>query len=333
MRRRLFPLIYIATLLTYTTACATPSPIPTETPQAITVTSSPSPVLLTETPPTATEVHHTQDPNCRNEALFVADITVPDETLLAAGEAFVKTWEIRNVGTCTWNENYSLVFASGEQLGSELSISLSQTVPDSSLQISVEMVAPAANGTFTSIYQLKDPNGELIPVGALDHIWVKIIVGNGTVVILPTTTGPISTNAPASTCTPQRNASYETEILAFINQARTDNGLSALSLNVQLSAAANQHSADMACNSLLSHTGSNGSSVASRVAAQGYATSYSVENIYAGGTAQNALNWWMNDQIHRDVILDSGLSEIGIGYAYVGTSTYGGYFSVVFSSP
>ena len=317
-------LISVIMTLTYITACSPSTPAPTEAPPVMTATPPPAPP--TNIPGTPTHALPPQDQNCTDEAVFVADMTIPDDTKLSAGEAFTKTWKLRNSGTCTWNESYSLEFVSGDQMSSPLTVPLNETAPEETLQISVSLVAPVTSGIFTGVYQFKNTLGEVISIGKVDNIWLRIIVEDGTVAIPPTSTlsGP---------CNPDRNPAYESEILTLINNARANNGLSTLSLNAQLMAATDAHSEDMACNSLLSHTGSDGSSVVSRVAAQGYSALYIVENIYAGGTAQDAVNWWMNDQTHREAILSKQVSEIGIGYAYLGSSTYGGYFSVNLASP
>jgi len=44
-------------------------------------------------------------------------VTVPDGWLITPGLVFKKTWRLKNIGTCTWTRNYSLVFAGGEQMG------------------------------------------------------------------------------------------------------------------------------------------------------------------------------------------------------------------------
>ncbi len=333
MKSKLKYLIFILGTLSFTAACSRSVDIPTAIPPtetAVVPPTSETPLPPTKIPATPSKIPPTQDPNCTNEALFIADITIPDDTALSAGEAFVKTWRIQNSGTCIWNTSYKLVFSSGEQMNSALSIPLSETPPDETIDISIDLIAPSSNGSYTGIYQFQNAQGEVFNVGALDNIWLRIIVESGAIAPPATAEGP--TAAPG-TCNPDRNAAYESEILTLINNARANNGLSALSLNTQLQAAADAHSKDMACNSLLSHTGSDGSSVSSRVAAQGYAASYSAENIYAGGTAQDAFTWWMNDQLHKDAILDTRITEVGIGYAYLGTSTYGGYFAVDFASP
>ncbi|MBN1451549.1 MAG: CAP domain-containing protein, partial [Anaerolineales bacterium] len=83
----------------------------------------------------------------------------------------------------------------------------------------------------------------------------------------------------------------------------------------------------------ISHTGSDGSYVSTRIAETGYAASYTEEIIYAGGGPQTAFDWWMNDKLHRDAILSAKSTEMGIGYAYLSSSAHGGYFTVDFASP
>src|SRR5512136_442115 len=90
----------------------TPSPvftqtyIPTETiVPTITETPSPSPI-----PPTTVV-----DTYCDNSA-FVADVTIPDHTILAPGQVFEKTWTFKNTGTCTWKPGYTIIFMNGNAM-------------------------------------------------------------------------------------------------------------------------------------------------------------------------------------------------------------------------
>ncbi len=41
------------------------------------------------------------------------------------------------------------------------------------------------------------------------------------------------------------------------------------------------------------------------------------------------MTWWMNDQIHRDAILNPKSTEMGVGYAYFSMD----YIAVDFGSP
>jgi uncharacterized protein YkwD len=103
----------------------------------------------------------------------------------------------------------------------------------------------------------------------------------------------------------------------------------------QLTTAARNHGTDMACNHFFSHTGSDGSTVAMRVAAQGYSASWVGENIFAGWSAspQSAFDWWMGSAPHRANLLNANYTEIGIGYIYEANSDYKGYFTAVFARP
>jgi hypothetical protein len=77
-------------------------------PSGVTVTPSPVPPTITPSP-----VPPAPGPSsCTNTAAFVQDVTVPDGTNWAPGQAFNKIWQVRNTGTCTWS-GYQLAFASG----------------------------------------------------------------------------------------------------------------------------------------------------------------------------------------------------------------------------
>src|SRR5215216_5539815 len=41
-----------------------------------------------------------------NNNVFEGDVTIPDGTIMKPGEDFVKTWAVRNTGSCTWDEGY-----------------------------------------------------------------------------------------------------------------------------------------------------------------------------------------------------------------------------------
>lgn len=146
-----------------------------------------------------------------------------------------------------------------------------------------------------------------------------------------------TTTPPIASCPLSGNSAYEATLLNLINQARNDNGLASLTLRNPLTAAARVHSADMACNNFISHTGSDGSRPADRVAAQGYSFTWIGENIYAGGGSYNApeqaFTWWMNSTPHRENILGANYQSIGIGYQTSPESQYGGCFTLVFTRP
>jgi uncharacterized protein YkwD len=111
------------------------------------------------------------------------------------------------------------------------------------------------------------------------------------------------------------------EVLRLVNVERATAGCRALTVDSRLARAANAHSADMAANNYFSHTGRNGSSVASRVEAAGYTWSRVGENIAKGQpTPAAVMQAWMNSSGHRANILNCSFRNIGIGLAYAGRS-------------
>lgn len=314
------------------TACAPAAspPPPTTAPVSVAVTNTAMATSTTSPKPTEIPLPTVQT-GCTDSALYVKDVSIPDNTKLKAGEAFVKTWQVRNTGTCIWNIRYALVFVGGEQMGAAVTTPLSETPPGETLDISVKLVAPGAEGAYTGLFELRNPMGRSLSIGAVTSIWIKITVGNVSSAPAPTATpAPVNgvTSTPNAVCSPQRNGAYTNQLLTLLNNARAEAKLTPLNLNTQLSAAAQGHSDDMACNNFVGHAGSDGSSIHARVAAAGYAASYSEEIIYASGSAQDAFNWWMSDKTHRDVILNPNAVDLGIGYTYIPGTAYGSYYTI-----
>ena len=235
-----------------TTAPATAPAVPTSAPAAGPTTAS----------PTTTTAAPTAEAACTNSASFVADVTIPDYSHLDQREAFTKTWRVKNAGTCTWTSDYKAVYSRGDALGAPLSVPLSETAPGATLDISANMAAPATDGKYEIFYQLTNAVGDPMPIDAGDSLWALVTVGK--VVAYPpatpigtASTVPVSNGSPlpAASCVYQANADFVTQALSLINAARAANGLSPLTANDKLDAAAQSHSADMACNNYLGHTG------------------------------------------------------------------------------
>ena len=95
------------------------TPTPTiGSPTAVTPTLLPSstqqltPVVLpTIKPPVGTVVT-----GCDN-SVYISDVTIPDGTVIPAGQSFTKTWKVSNKGSCAWTATYQLVFIGGDSLG------------------------------------------------------------------------------------------------------------------------------------------------------------------------------------------------------------------------
>jgi uncharacterized protein YkwD len=333
-------------LLTGCVSIASETETPTSPPQFVTATLPPTKALVL--PPTGTPLTPVTDgetptlaatapANCKVQAVLLEDVTIPDDTLVPAGEIFTKTWRFKNTGSCHWT-GYTINFLAGDRMGAPDSAPIPDTVADSTVDISLELTAPTENGSYSGYFTLKDADGESINIGTEKTFWLKIIVGDGAQ--SPTSTPDENsddssgdTTEITASCEVSENEGFVSQIQTLINDERRKNGLPTLTINSLLTTAAKNHAADMACSSLLSHTGSDGSYVNTRIKDAGYSASYSEEIIYAGGGPQDAFDWWMNDKPHRDAILSTKSTEMGIGYAYLSPSTYGGYFTVDFASP
>jgi hypothetical protein len=181
---------------------ATPPPTVTGTPPTSTPTKTPGPVTV--------------PPSSCDKAQFIADVTVPDGTVFAPGATFTKTWRLKNVGTCTWNKSYQLVFSSGQQMGAPSSaafplaegqvIAVGQTV-----DVSVNMTAPSTPGSYRGFWMFKNANGALFGIGtqANKPWWVDIKV-SGT----PVTPGTPSPTPTGPTPTPAAGIAYDFAVKA-----------------------------------------------------------------------------------------------------------------------
>ncbi len=164
-------------------------PQPTQAPivgqPTITPQQPPSPTP-TNTPPSGTGPG-----GCVLSAAFVADLTIPDNTIEAPGASFVKTWRIKNNGTCVWDPSYQLVFASGDQMSGPAGVPINNTAPGANLDVSVSLKASGTESAtpYAGKWTLKASNG-------------VIFGGQYTVVIvvpLPASPTPTPTATPSAT--------------------------------------------------------------------------------------------------------------------------------------
>lgn len=312
------------------TACIkTSSPTaPPDAPAAF-VTSTlpptkPGLVLPTQVPPTVTATLNPSDPTptptCRDGALFVEDVTVPDHTRLDAGEQFTKTWKFKNTGTCQWT-GYTIAFVSGDRMSSPDTAAVPETKSGDPVDVSVDLTAPSEDGSYTGNFELRNEKGDVVSLGSEPTFWVKIIVGDEAEIV-----------GNVGNCPYTENPDYVETLIELINQARADVGRSELTVNEQLTAAARRHSLDMACNNFLEHSGSDGTWTGDRVVDSGYTNSYYLE-ILAIGLPQDAMNQWKIERNDWSAVLNSRVTEIGVGYVFSRFSAYGGYWTVVMGGP
>lgn len=129
-------------------------------------------------------------------------------------------------------------------------------------------------------------------------------------------------------------ANYSTqaqEVLAQCNAQRQANGIAALSLDPELTKAANIRAQEIA--TLFSHTRPDGRKCFTVLDQIGYSYWSAGENIAAGyGNSSAVMNGWMNSPGHRSNILNAGFKRLGVGYVYIPNSEYGYYWVQIFSN-
>lgn len=112
---------------------------------------------------------------CTNGAAFVSDVTLPDDAVILRGQTYVKTWRLRNTGSCPWNANYTLMKVLGEEFSAEL-IHLPPVDPGQEADISVNITLSASatpGQRYIALFNLRAPNGDTFG----DPPYVQVIVG------------------------------------------------------------------------------------------------------------------------------------------------------------
>ncbi|MBV6395391.1 MAG: hypothetical protein HFACDABA_00967 [Anaerolineales bacterium] len=271
-------------------------------------------------------------------ASFIADVTVADNTLFQPGQRFTKTWLVKNSGNCPWSELYSLVFVKGDPLDAPDHLPLPETQPGTDVEISVDLRAPSEEGATRARadFEIRNPDSTAIAIDSGTTLWLIIRLDNGEA---PKGNNDTTESGPGYaevSCAFTTDAARVSQLFDALNAYRSQNSISTYMLNERLSEAAQAHAADMACNNLFYHNGSNGSTATSRVAASGYLASYVTENVYGSWpplTPAEAIQWWANDVAdprHNENLLSTRYLEVGIGYAFFNNF---GYYVIDFAVP
>lgn len=224
----------LGTLTPTPTSTVTKTSVPGTVTLTPTITQTLAPGATTATPtitatstvtPTVTLTTPGQS-NCTDRASMLADVTVPDGTVFSPSTAFVKTWRIKNVGTCTWTTSYKLVFFSGSQMGAVSSINLSSPIaPNATADLSISMTSPVANGSYRGYWQFQNASNVLFGIGpnANSPFWVDIVVQ-----------GNVSTGFDFAASANAANWTSGAGTLGFPGASNDDRGYALLLNTVQL---------------------------------------------------------------------------------------------------
>ncbi len=182
---------------------ATPqSALPTAPPLVSTIAGMPQGSLLATVTQSIDVPPEDEIEPCTNTAVLLADVTIPDDSVLPPGQPFEKIWAVRNAGTCFWEEGSKLVFGGGDQMQGPDSTFVAPTAPGQVVNVSVNLMAPREGGTYSGLWQLEMTNGERLDVLLIVRIQVPIIEeATATPEPLPTETA-VPTQQPIATPPP-----------------------------------------------------------------------------------------------------------------------------------
>ena len=107
----------------------------------------------------------------RDDAVLVADLTLPAGANVAAGQAVLKSWRVRNTGDTTWSAGYTLA---PDSASNGAAISLPIVRPGATVDLSVPIVAPRATGFYRAVWRLRDAVGE--PFGPELSVELRVVV-------------------------------------------------------------------------------------------------------------------------------------------------------------
>jgi len=152
----------------------TPTPAPPTSTSTPAVTLTP---LSTKAPPTAP----TGSAFCNASASFISE-TVPDGTIYSPGETFLKTWTIKNTGTCPWYKTWKWVYMSGDLMGAATVYDFPQpAMPGDTVNVPISLVAPTTGGEYKGFWKIQSPWGYIFgDEGSGNPFWVDIVVGSST---------------------------------------------------------------------------------------------------------------------------------------------------------
>ncbi|HXF86574.1 MAG TPA: NBR1-Ig-like domain-containing protein [Anaerolineales bacterium] len=98
-----------------------------------------------------------------NNNVFIADITIPDGSILKPGEDFQKVWRVQNTGTCKWDEGYALVFIGGDRAIDPYTYEFKQpsdfVEPGAVADLGINLTAPTIEGKYQGHWRMRSDKG------------------------------------------------------------------------------------------------------------------------------------------------------------------------------
>jgi len=92
---------------------------------------------------------------------FVSDVTIPDDSPVAPGAFFVKTWRVQNSGTCAWSGTLKFI-GTGNQMGGKSPADLPKTNVGKETDVSLNLTAPTQSGDYQGTWEAYAADGTVL---------------------------------------------------------------------------------------------------------------------------------------------------------------------------
>lgn len=132
---------------------------------------------------------------------------------------------------------------------------------------------------------------------------------------------PLPTPTPVPVPSP---VALAVRVAELTDAFRIENGLTPLTVNPELTGAAQAYAEQMAQEGFFDHTAPDGGTPGARLSVAGYRWATWGENLAVGyATADEAVKAWINSPPHRENLVNPRFTEIGIGHAIGNSPQYG----------
>jgi hypothetical protein len=99
-----------------------------------------------------------------NNSEFISDVTVPDGTTLAPGTNFQKVWQVKNTGSCKWDDGYALVYIGGsnpnlDPYNYEFKKSTDFVEGGATVNLGLNLTTPCTPGDYQGSWRMRNDQG------------------------------------------------------------------------------------------------------------------------------------------------------------------------------
>jgi hypothetical protein len=99
-----------------------------------------------------------------NNSEFISDVTIPDGSVLEPGQNFRKEWQVKNTGSCTWDEGYALVYIGGsspnlDPYTYEFQQNSDFVTGGSTVNLGLNLTTPCTPGEYQGTWRMRNDQG------------------------------------------------------------------------------------------------------------------------------------------------------------------------------